>query len=323
MTNKNWKYELDKKGYFIIKNLFNEKFIDETKDKIKKDNVQTDMLNFVNIMMNGIGDKINTKLTFLKFRVSNNNNSVDAGGFHSDVIFLKKWFPVMTCLTYLDDTVMEIVETSHRFRNLSFIKASNLLKKTKQIKLKSGDIMVFYSTLLHRGIFAENKPNRRLVQVFDCFEKGHEFYDKIVSVSRKQNNNNSMLINKIHKFGLTSYIFNIFSYYNFISGTTAKEDVNFANKIGYSILSSEGLVKRWEYTPYIGIKQPLNVYIINPENKNKVNNLSEKMIDEWEWLFYKRQIVYYSLFMLFIIIILIYLIYKSIQIIKRSRFTVN
>lgn len=319
MKNEKWKQQLNDRGYFIIKNLFDKKFIDETKIKIKKDNVQTDMLNFVNNMIDKIGNELNTEITFLKFRVSNNNNSVDAGGFHRDVICLKKWFPIMTCLTYLDDTVMEVVESSHKLRNLSFIESTKLLNKKKQIKLKSGHVMVFYSTLLHRGIFTENKPNRRLVQVFDCVEKrNYELYDKIISILRRSSSEfNNNLTKQLNKIGFTSQILNLYSYYNFISGTTKKEDVDFANKIGYSVISSEGFVKRWTYKPYIGIEQPLNVYILNPENKNKDDILFEKMTNEWEWLFYKRQGLYYSLFLLFLIIIIIYLIYLIYSIIKK------
>ena len=72
---------------------------------------------------------------------------------------------------------MEVIESSHKLRNLGIIESTKLLRNnTKQVKLKSGDVMVFYATLLHRGIFTNtNSPNRRLVQVFNCFEKGTRF----------------------------------------------------------------------------------------------------------------------------------------------------
>ena len=43
----NWKRELNSKGYFVIKNLFNNQFVEETKSKITTTNVQVDMLNCV------------------------------------------------------------------------------------------------------------------------------------------------------------------------------------------------------------------------------------------------------------------------------------
>lgn len=35
--------------------------------------------------------------------------------------------------------------------------------------------MIFYSCLLHRGIFTENKKHRRLIQVFDICKTPEEF----------------------------------------------------------------------------------------------------------------------------------------------------
>lgn len=299
---------LNNKGYFIIKNCFDKQFIDDTKNKITTDNVQTDMLEFVKVMMNQIGNRLGTEIDFLKFRVSNNNNSVDAGGFHRDVVCLKKWYPVITCLTYLDDTVMEIIEYSHKCRNLRYIDSTKLFNNNKKrITLKSGDIMIFYSTLLHRGVFTNTKsPNRRLVQVFDCFEKGHDFYHDLISVLGKERNNDLMI--KLNKINFTSYIFSMYSYYNFISGTSKKDDKYFANKIGYSMISSEGLVKRWTYEPFNGQPQPLNVYILNPEMKDKNNILSDEFTDEWRWIFYERQAVYYTIYILILLILLIFLI---------------
>ena len=321
--NNNWRRKLNSKGYFIIKNLFDDHtFVEETKSKITTKNVQVDMLNFVKIMINQIGNKLNTEIDFLKFRVSNNNNSVDAGGFHRDVICLKKWYPILTCLTYLDDAVMEVIESSHKLRNLGLIDSTKLLRNTKQVKLKSGDVMVFYSTLLHRGVFTNtNSPNRRLVQVFDCFEKGKQhLYNELTSVLGKERNNELLI--RLHKIKFTSQILNMFSFYNFISGTSKKEDKDFANKISYSMLSSEGLVKRWKYEPFKGKDQLLNVYIINPDNEDIDNVLPEELVDQWQWLFYKRQIIYYSLFAFLVFIILIIVMYffvkKIIEILKKK-----
>ena len=141
-----------------------------------------------------------------------------------------------------------------------------------------------------------------------------------MSILGKERNNELAI--KLNKNKITSQIFNMFSFYSFISGTTRKEDKDFANKIGYSILSSEGLVKRWKYGPFKGEEQPLNVYIINPDNEDKGNVLPEELVDKWYWLFYKRQVIYYSLFSLLIFIILIFVVYffvkKIIEMVKKK-----
>jgi len=53
-------------------------------------------------------------LDYLKYRVSNNNKSSDAGSFHRDLHSYAGVPEIYTCLTYLDESIMEIIVGSHK-----------------------------------------------------------------------------------------------------------------------------------------------------------------------------------------------------------------
>jgi len=310
-----WKEQLDKNGYILIENIIDTEIVNKTKEGILKDKLKVDMMEYANFMIKKVCETLNTEIDFLKIRVSNNNNSVDAGGFHRDVICLKEWYPVMTCLTYFDDTVMEVIEGSHKINKLNFFEANNILNNhVKQINIKAGNILLFYSTLLHRGIFTNNSPNRRVIQVFDCFEKHNDHTDKIASILGTEKTNNLIIL--LHKFNLSSSILNLFAYYNFISGTSKFEDEAFADKIGYCMLSSEGQVKRWDYVPFTGEEQPINLYVINPNKKHFGDNILTEHRNEWYYKYYLRQIIIYIIYSLLFIIFIISMI---VLIIKKSQ----
>lgn len=110
-----------------------------------------------------------TKPTYTKFRYSNNNNSTDAATFHSDVYNYtgNKYQPIYTCLCYLDDTKMELIPGSHLYnRNGYSLESYN---KKQIIDVKRGDILIFYSSIHHRGIGFNTTKDRRLLQVFEVF----------------------------------------------------------------------------------------------------------------------------------------------------------
>jgi hypothetical protein len=53
---------------------------------------------------------------YVKFRLSDNNNSTDASTFHSDIYNYtpNKTIPIYTCLAYFDNTQMELIPGSHK-----------------------------------------------------------------------------------------------------------------------------------------------------------------------------------------------------------------
>lgn len=113
---------------------------------------------------------------YVKFRFSDNNNSTDAAVVHRDVYNFTgdKTVEMYTVLCYLDDSEMELHEYSHGAHNLGLVEC---FKARKRIQLGKGDVLVFYSTLLHRGVKFGQTKHRRLLQVFDVFPTA-EAYEK-------------------------------------------------------------------------------------------------------------------------------------------------
>ena len=141
--------------------------------------IRQHMLPAVNSTMNGSGFNTAARLQgyqpfdlqVMKYRVSDNNNSADASTFHRDVVNHAGWQPYMTCLTYLDPTVMEVIPRSHRIPHYSWADAYTAFGQRQEVAVAQGDVLLFYSSLLHRGIFTAStasNPRRRLVQLFDC-----------------------------------------------------------------------------------------------------------------------------------------------------------
>lgn len=89
---------------------------------------------------------------YVKFRVSNNNNSTDASTFHGDIYnnTNNELLPIYTCLCYFDDAQMEIIPGSHKYNNIgSSIESYN---KKIILDIKHGDILIFHANIHHRGI---------------------------------------------------------------------------------------------------------------------------------------------------------------------------
>jgi hypothetical protein len=81
--------------------------------------IKSDLLDIVN-------KNLNWDIIYTKFRVSNNNNSVDASAFHRDIFAinnkaLNKKVPIFTILTYLDKTTMEIIPKSHKYISMNIL----------------------------------------------------------------------------------------------------------------------------------------------------------------------------------------------------------
>jgi len=105
---------------------------------------------------------------YVKARLSNNNNSIDASLLHSDVYnYTDKPMNIYTGLVYFDKAEVELIPGSHSIPNTSFEQRN---KDTAVIHMNPGDILVFNARLSHRGVNF-NKGNRRLLQVFEIFTK--------------------------------------------------------------------------------------------------------------------------------------------------------
>jgi hypothetical protein len=203
------------------------------------------------VMMPRINDTFGWDTRYVKFRVSDNNNSADASTFHRDVL-TPDTVPMYTCLTYLDRTVMELIPRSHLRPHADLTSALRVYGERIQVTIEPGDILVFNASVLHRGIFTEGLSHRRLVQVFDVFPDpatyaryaptfvhvpGDEAYSALV-----------VTLSKIEPF---ISLLNMFGYLNALTGYGRTNER----------FSSEGLRGRIEIEP--NTWQPLNQYVLN------------------------------------------------------------
>lgn len=181
-----------------------------------------------------IGDKINYDLlksfidnvflpkipfsdpVYLKARLSNNNNSIDAAVLHSDVYNFtsEKEIPMYTALCYFDKAELELIPGSHIMPRSSFIEDN---KKRIVLHVDPGDIVVFNAVITHRGVNFSKGENRRLLQVFEVFPT-RELYETNISKyltvdTSTQNKNEKNLLYYIAQIGWLINIVNFITFY--------------------------------------------------------------------------------------------------------------
>ena len=264
---------LHDKGYIVLRNAVPPEIYKVAQDNIRQNDVNYDIIgNYVDRYISIINAKTGMDLKCSKYRASNNNNSVDAGHLHVDVKkvapeVMKEKIPVFTCLSYLDKTIMELVPFTHLDGDMTLVKSMQHFRNRIQIELNPGDLLVIYSTLLHRGIFYKNSKNRRLIQGFGCINRDqYKMYnDKIVHVGCDTNCNNT--IEKasvfINKYAMGSVVPNIASYFNASMGHGFKWGYMDRK---FPMAEAEGNNKRLK--PKFKGFEPINRYIINQPDLN-------------------------------------------------------
>jgi ectoine hydroxylase-related dioxygenase (phytanoyl-CoA dioxygenase family) len=133
---------------------------------------------------------------YLKARISNNNNSNDASLLHSDVynFTAEKEIPMYTALCYFDKAQLELIPRSHIKPHDSFM---DEYSRTIVLDLDPGDIVVFNSVTVHRGVnYSQN--NRRVLQVFEIFPSNETYKQNVsklltVDTSNKSKNSKKIL----------------------------------------------------------------------------------------------------------------------------------
>lgn len=176
-------------GYILLSNVLTEEELEYGLSSIKDNRVNYSIVkHFIDdVFLPKIKEEsdVITDPIYVKFRLSNNNNSTDASTFHGDVYnnTNSELLPIYTCLCYFDDAQLEIIPGSHKYNNsgLSFESYNN----KKIITVKRGDILIFHSNIHHRGINYNKTENRRLLQVFEVFpdkETYNEHVSKLVTV---------------------------------------------------------------------------------------------------------------------------------------------
>tara|TARA_A100001015_G_C14927034_1_gene686805 strand:- start:18 stop:1043 length:1026 start_codon:yes stop_codon:yes gene_type:complete len=261
------------------------------------------------MILKNINKKLKRPITSIKYRASNNNNSIDASALHRDDHnhYSKTAIPIYTCLTYLDKAVMELIPTSHNHTVIKFCELMKFYNSRIKIILNPGDVLLINSSILHRGIYYKNLyENRRLIQLFDClFQDDFARLSKYIFHTEHENDNlilsNLMIfISKIKP--LINYI-NFIYYINTARGYGFNFDVlSKINEKKYRFISLESNKR---YIPkYDNSWEKGNVYIMSYATNN-ITPQQNKII-----YFYMNiyTIILLSLSVLFIILIILKLI---------------
>jgi hypothetical protein len=216
---------------------------------------------------------------YVKFRVSNNTNSMDASTFHGDIYNHTKseYMPIYTCLCYFDDAQLEIIPGSHRYNNSGWSLESYSKKEVLQVR--RGDILVFHANMHHRGIKYNESPNRRLLQVFDVFPDRQTYNEhfpklRIVKTSDSwmvKNILNPMMI-EMAKYPViidTATFFHYMMMYNDVHYKMALIDISPSDKKDHYISYEPGKRIHVEDCPH---KHDLNVNVVCDKTATVIPN---------------------------------------------------
>jgi hypothetical protein len=266
-----FKEQLENQGYLIFRNAVNPNELNyglSCFSPDKKIDYHNMKIYIENIMLRVLDNKLNWKSDYIKYRVSDKNNSADASTFHRDVISQSHHrLPVFTCLSYLNPTVMELIPGSHKNTSIPLSELYSTYGTRKIIEVNPSDILVFYSTILHRGIFfkEQNKETRKVIQVFEVFPSTQlllQHKDKLLHIAGKQTF--TRFIEPISNYSSTIYLVNLLGYINSASGYGKLPERYTGKDCLY--LSSEGLCSRETVDPNLKW-QTQNKYIIKYDTK--------------------------------------------------------
>lgn len=288
---------LQTNGYIIFRNILNSLEIQQGETCFDGNKIHyTRLRNFIDdSMMTVLQGKLGwVSPKYVKYRASNNNNS-DAGAFHRDIIPHKENLtPIFTCLTYFDKTTMELIPGTHLKHSGSLAEACVWYRKKERIVIHPGDVLLFYSTLLHRGIFTEPLPNRRLIQVFEvfpCEQDYREYASQICHVLGHESDQPWM--SQAFRMPVIASLFNWIGYLNAFTG--------YGNDYfhGPFCMSSEGFRCRLTVVP--NAWQEGNRYILC----DKTFDLESKYERLFHWNYYNRQYVLHTMCMLLLLYLIV------------------
>ena len=297
-------------GYLLLSNqLTNDElnFGLSSIDNNKVDYIKTKQF-IDNILFKKIKEKsgIITNPYYVKFRLSNNNNSTDASTFHGDIYnnTNSEILPIYTCLCYFDESQLEIIPGSHKYNNIGW-SIENYYKK-KIININKGDILIFHSNIHHRGINYNKTKNRRLLQVFDVFPN-LETYNKHISKLVIVKSSESPLIKNF----INPILLELSKYPLIINNITLIHYILMYNDLHYKIalIDISPYEKNNKYISYEPGRRKIFEELVNKEDLN-INILCDNNAYS---ISYKNYYFYILIIYSLIIIIFLYLIFKILN----------
>ena len=250
--------------------------------------------------------------------------------------------PSFTCLTYLDTTCMEVIPGSHRRPHMKLWEAVSQFGSRVRLSLRVSDVLLFHSCLLHRGIFTERLPHRRLIQVFEVFPSKalYECYGtQVVHIpSSMSSEKASSVLEWVYES--TAMVATWFGYLNAATGygysssdSSANSDETSQRTTRALLYSSEGtrprLIPRHRSQIKVAnspspldigpIWQPGNHYILN-SNENQVLTLEEGPTKkDLGWKQYNQQFLTYGVVIGFFVLGTLFLIFSFCQALTKGK----
>jgi hypothetical protein len=313
--------ELHSRGFLLMKGALNASEVAQGISTIRdKDLDYYGMEQFVRgTFLGKINSAFSWSTVYTKFRVSDNNNSVDASAFHRDIFPINGAEsagapPVYTILTYFDKTVMEVIPGSHNELDMSYGNAVQRYFDAERLLIEPGDMLIFHATLLHRGIFTEKQAHRRVLQVFECFPSDdlfHQYNEKICHIPGNEKFQSAMLT--IARTPGFIFFSNIAGFLNSATGhgSHLADMTGICNVDEYNYLSSEGLTKRAGGVAD-GV-EPLNKYSLR--DPGTVHNLPSECYQKFKFTYYNRQFLIYFILGLLLFVAVIYVLSGTIRVI--------
>lgn len=282
---------LQEDGYIIFRNAIDPSLLKQCFVGDNKANYKCVQKFIKNHMLQYVNNHLGWKCDYIKFRLSNNNNSSDASIFHRDIIPQTNQlvYQPFTCLTYLDSSEMYVIPESHKtLASDSFMDHSMIYTTRKKIHMNPGDILLFYSTLIHCGIFTNVVSNRRLLQVFEVFPTTEQLDDSLHNSLHVKGH--TLLSNLMINISKNELLISSMSFASFINSFSGYGSMGFKH---ISYLSSEGMRPRLEIS---GKAQDLNYYIMN----KKTNDMDPS--------FYYYLVCFYKYYIIFVLMIVLFVL---------------
>lgn len=316
--------QLHDEGYVIWRNAISPSDYSVAQDHINPQQVNYNvLLQYISkSMLPVVNDKLGWSAVYTKCRISDNNNSTDASSFHRDVAMhnaKKRIFPFFTCLSYLDETFMEIIPKSHLYPVMSYADALSAYTSSDRVlrlKISPGDIMIFHSGLIHRGIFSQGLKHRRLVQVFEVFPNAslmNEYKDRILHIRNEKSRSIGSWAISLSKNESLFWIVNFFGYLNAATGYGYHNRPLRRCGMNYDYCSSEGTQERLKSVDKDGWGKT-NVYVLT--GKYPSIDRSESTVAFWQ---YECQSIAYVILTLLLLFFVVWIIVRLISKLIKSR----
>lgn len=220
--------KLKSEGYMIIRGCVEPSTINTFRSNVTKTEVNyKNMSPVVYDVKNCLRENFGWEPIMSKYRVSNHENKIDASFLHNDLKNLSRTnisIPSYTILLYADKGRLQLIPKSHDKTHISLIHATYDLSNLITVDIEPGDLLVFNSCMIHRGIFFNTEDHRRLMQIFEVYPN-QETFDKFavkVDTNYVTKSNTLQTLQDVNRQTSTrpmiNEITNVIMYYNYRLG---------------------------------------------------------------------------------------------------------